>query len=333
MTNDLRVVAAGLLCAALLAPPASARGCADFEIPGSMISEDYNPFSPEQVVRTFTISVRKLSEDANNLRFLLVDDDPRGSAPGFDSFGPADYDVEWLQDRSRRILVTGQQIVDKTNGIYVQLPEAVGRSVNVNFQMIVPRGQLSAPGEHRQGLTVRFSCYYDNEQLGAEYEQSDQRLTLSLSTKRFVSAYIGGIGRTTGRIDFGEISPTSGSLARNIAVTAIGTSPFDVRIESENRGQLDRYAPGGDRTEDRGREYAIKYAMSFGGLPVNSGQQVSCPVPVVPSGTTKQLEVILRQGDVSKVPAGNYRDTITLTFQPRDIAWRDGCALSSKLDK
>lgn len=334
MKFHLGPIAVALIGAAVLLPnAASARGCADFDIQGAQITEDYNPFNPALVARNFSISVRKLNDDADSVRFLLVDEDPRNGFPGFDSHGPEDYDVVWVQDRSRKVLVTGQQIIDKTNAVIVPLTGPVGRSVNVSFQLLVPRGQTSQAGQHRQGLTVRFSCYKGDDQIGAEYDQSDQRVTLALTTRRFVSAYIGGIGQTRGQIDFGEISNTSGSLSRNIAVTTIGTSPYDVRFDSENGGQLARQGNTQQRSDTRGRGAGIRYAMTYGGLTVASGQKIACPMPVAPMGTTKLLDVTLEPADVARVAAGSYADTLTLTFVPRDIVWNAGCSVAGGMIK
>lgn len=322
-------LAAALIASATLLPGAAlARGCADFDMQGAQVSDDYNPFNPAMVARDFSISVRKLSEDVDSVRFLLVDEDPRGGFPGFDSHGPENYDVAWIQDRSRKVLVTGQQIVDKTNSVFVPLAGPVGRAVNVSFQLLIPRGQESQAGRHRQGLAVRFSCYKGGDQIGAEYDQADQRVALALATPRFVSAYIGGVGQTRGQIDFGEVSPSSGDLSRNIAVTTIGTSPYEVRFDSENDGRLVRQTKDQSRGDQRGRGPGIRYAMTYGGLAVASGQKISCPVPVVPTGTTKLLDVTLEQGDVGRVAAGSYADTLTLTFVPRDSVWNQGCAIA-----
>ena len=331
MTNGRRIVALGLLCAAVSCPAAvQARGCADFDIQESQTDDTYNPFNPSDFSRNFTITVRKLSNDADNVRFILIDEDPRGNSLGFDDAGPADYDVQWLQDRSRRILSSGHQMIDRTNSVGLALPSAQGRTVNTNFQLLVRRGQVSQPGDHRQDLVVRFACFRGNDQVGAEFEQSDQRVRLQLSTRRFVSAYVGGFGQSLGRIDFGEISPTSGPLVRSITVTALGTSAYDVKVESENGGKIVRDSSGLD--EGR-RSNAINYAMRFAGQPVRSGQKLACPAPAVPIGSNSELELGLKQDEAGSVPAGTYRDIITLTFQPRDSVWRDGCAVVNTSDR
>lgn len=328
MIKGPHVLALGMIGAALLHPSVVyARACADFDIQESQANDNYNPFSAASFTRGFTMTVRKLSNDSNNIRFILIDEDPRNGELGFDSAGPLIYDVQWLQDRGRRIISNGHQMIDRTNSVAIALPSSEGRSVNVGFQLLIPRGQVSRPGDHRQRLTVRFACFQGNDQVGAEYEQSDQRVTLELTTRRFVSAYVGGVGQSTGRIDFGDISPTSGALTRTISVTALGTSAYDVRVDSDNGGKIVR--DSADSDDNRRVKDGIAYAMRFAGRPVTSGQKLACPNPVVPTGSSSDLELALNQSDIGAVPAGTYRDTITLTFQPRDSVWNDSCAVVS----
>jgi spore coat protein U-like protein len=194
-----------------------------------------------------------------------------------------------------------------------------GAGVEVTrFRWVVPAGQEVSAGEHRENLVIRYQCL-DNAgmPLGPIQEQSFGA-ELRLRVPRFVSAFIGSAGVTRGAISFGPISAATANLNRTIGITALSTLPYRVEFDSENGQQLKRR-----RNADGG----IDYTMRYGGTVVADGDRLVCPMTRAPMGTVEEFEVMLDRTSVARQPAGTYRDTVTITFTPRDVFPPASCAL------
>jgi len=161
------------------------------------------------------------------------------------------------------------------------------------------------------------ACASKGRQFG-ETQGQPASAELSLTVPRYVAAYIGSAGQTRGTINFGDVGSASATLNRAINITALSTLPFAIKFESENGGLLKRRA-----NEAQG----IVYAMNYAGVAVSPGDTMLCPMTPAPMGIGKQFEVGLNRSSINSLPAGNYRDTVTLTFTPRDGIASADCAI------
>jgi len=137
---------------------------------------------------------------------------------------------------------------------------------------------------------------------------------------RYVAAYIGSVGQTRGTISFGEVAAPSASLTRAIGITALSTLPYAIEFDSENEVLLKRR---------KGDTDGIAYNMRYAGVPVLDGETLVCPTTPAPMGRGEQFEVTLDRASISQLPAGDYADTVTLTFTPRDAVGVSACAVGN----
>jgi len=304
--------------AMLVTTPAFAQTqCAQFELVGNGARVAYQPFETSPTIETFDLRIRRLADGISGVRFLLVDTTPQMNGPQIGTTGPSVYDISWLEDNTRRMLVVGNEQPQPTTGAQVQFAERAGVQLT-RFRLSVPAGQQAPARVHRENLTVRYQCLdSQGRQIGATQEQPAS-VELSLTVPRYVAAYIGSAGQTRGTINFGDVGSASATLNRAINITALSTLPFAIKFESENGGLLKRRA-----TEAQG----IVYAMNYAGVAVSPGDTLQCPMTPAPMGIGNQFEVGLNRSSITSLPAGNYRDTVTLTFTPRDGVASANCAI------
>jgi spore coat protein U-like protein len=309
---------AGFLALLTLGTPAAAQTqCAQFELSGNGARVDYHPFENSPTVESFDMRVRRLADGISGVRFLLVDRTPQSSGPQIGMTGPAVYDVRWLEDSSRPMLVVGNEQPQPNTGAQIFFGERAGIQLT-RFQFTVPAGQQAPAQIHRENLMVRYQCLDSRgRQVGATQEQS-ALIELSLTVPRYVAAYVGSAGQTRGTIDFGDVGAPSANLTRTVNITALSTMPYAIKFESENGGLLKRRM-----TDVQG----ISYALNYAGVAVSAGDTLLCSMTPAPMGRGEQLEVGLDRASIATLPAGAYRDTVTMTFTPRDALPVSNCEL------
>jgi spore coat protein U-like protein len=302
----------------LSATPAFAQTqCAQFELVGSGARVTYQPFETSSLIEAFDVRVRRLADGISGVRFLLVDTTPQLAGPQIGTSGPAVYDVSWLEDNTRRVLVVGNEQPQPNTGAQVLFAERSGVKIT-RFRLSVPAGQQSHAQVHRENLTIRYQCLdSQGRQIGATQEQPAS-VELSMTVPRYVAAYIGSAGQTRGTINFGDVGQPTANLRKSVNVTALSTLPYAVRFESENGGLLKRRS-----SENQG----IIYGMNYAGVPVSSGDTLLCPITPAPMGRGEQFEVGLDRASIATLPAGSYKDTVTITFTPRDGSSVSACAV------
>jgi hypothetical protein len=322
MTVALRMpVLIALLCWAL--PAAAQTQCVKFELNGIGARADYQPFDSSPTVETFDIKVQRLSDGISGVRFLLVDRTPQPAGPGLGLTGPLIYDISLLGDNTRRVFVVGNEQPQPMTGANVDFPGQKGVAIT-RFRLSVPAGQQAPAQIHREDLVVRYQCLGSNgNPIGATQEQP-AALEIALTVPRYVAAYIGSIGQTRGTISFGDVNSPSASLMRAIGITALSTLPYAIKFDSDNEALLKRR---------KGDTDGIGYTMRYAGVPVLDGETLVCPITPAPMGRGEQFEVSLDRASISRLPAGDYADTVTLTFTPRDAAGVSACTVGNGASK
>ena len=318
MTIALRISALfAMLCWTL--PAAAQTQCVQFELIGNGARTDYQPFESSPTVETFDLRVRRLADGISGVRFLLVDRTPQPTGPQIGLTGPLSYDITWLQDSTRRVLVVGNEQPQPMTGADLTFPGRSGVQIT-RFRLTVPAGQQAPAQVHREDLVVRYQCIGANgNPIGATQEQP-AAVEIALTVPRYVAAYIGSVGQTRGTISFGDVAAPSAALTKAIGITALSTLPYAIEFGSENKALLKRR-----RSDTEG----IGYTMRYAGVPVLDGETMVCPITPAPTGRGEQFEVALDRASIALLPAGDYADTVTLTFTPRDSVGVSGCAVGN----
>lgn len=318
MTQRLLLAAATL--ALLSAPGVAYAECADFQASSADLRLTYDPYDNGLLDRVFTLRVRRLDPAATAVRILLVDTDPTGGYPTLGVGGPAQYDIRWLQDSGRPVFAAGAEQPNATNGALIAFGSGPsGDAVNETFRIRIPAGQDVAAGGYFQPLEVRYLCYRGGDAAGTPEFQTGGQVAIDLVTPDRISTFIGSAGIRRGQIDFGALDGTTGSGVKSLIVTTQATLPYDIDVRSD-RGALKR---------SDADAYAVGYRMRLSGLAIRNGARVSCARSPAPTGRSHPLQVELSANDLARAPAGNYADTVTLTFSPRlNLSGSSGCALS-----
>lgn len=306
------------LAAVVWSFPALAQAqCAQFELIGNGARTNYQPFEPSPTLETFDLRVRRLADGISSVRFLLVDQTPRVTGPGIGTNGPLNYDLTWLDDNTRRILVVGNEQPQPNTGAQVDLPGRSGVQIT-RFRLAIPAGQEAVAQTHRENLLVRYQCLDRSGAIIGTTQEQPAAVELAVTVPRYAAAYVGSVGQTRATISFGEVSGPGANLSKAINVTALSTTPYAIEFDSENHGRLKRQRNDAD---------GIAYAMRYGNVDVADGDTMLCPTTPAPMGRGELFEVALDRDSISTLPAGNYEDTVTLTFTPRDVANVTNCAV------
>lgn len=308
---------AGPAYAASLPDYATANRCAVFETVGKGATTDYQPFDPAPTIDTFDIRAR-VADSVSSVRFLLVDSSPRGGGPAIGDAGPVNYDLVWLTDSSKRVLVQGQEQPVAMAGAVIS-PKGKSGQGETTFQLVVPAGQEVGARRHQENLKVRFQCLGGNGQSLGPVQEQYVGVDVAVVVPAYAAAYIGSVGQTKGTIDFGELGSSDADVTRSIGITALSTTPYEIQVVAEQNSRLLSSGNGAA---------AIPFKMNYGGQDVESSGRVVCPMTRAPMGTTEQFAVTLDGKAIARQPAGTYRGTVILTVSPRDLIAQNSCALT-----
>ncbi len=316
MTRLSAILLAGVACA-VSSPAIAQTQCVQFELIGNGAEAEYHPFEANSTTEVFDLRARRLADGVYGVRFVLADRTPKPSGPGLGALGPLFYDISWLQDSTRRVFVVGNEQPQPLTSAELNFPGNSGVELT-RFRLLVPAGQQASAQRHRDELVIRYQCLdRRGNPIGATQEQPAS-IPIAVRVPRYAAAYVGSLGQTRGSISFGEVSSSSASLTKAIGITALSTMPFEISVDSENGGKLKRR-----RTDEDG----VAYAMRYGNVPVADGDTLLCPMTPAPMGQAEQFEVTLNRDSLAGQPAGTYSDTVTLTFQPRDVVALPTCAV------
>lgn len=299
---------AAALTAALALAGAASAGCASFDVQPSDLRVTYNPFDNRQVSKTFSVNVRRDSGDITSVRFMLIDPTPHGGKPRIGQQGPDDYAITLVSDETRQVFAWGPRVLVASTGATANFS---GRddADRVNFRLRVDAGQSATTAQAVENLEVVYECYSGRDRVG-DGVQTDNRVAVELNVSQLFGAFVASTGDDRAVLDFGELNGGAKSISQSVVVMAASTTPYNVGITTDNGGQL---RLGGARTGD-----GIPYKMTYAGVEVRDGGNVLCPKTPAPTGVSQVLQVTADTTRANAARAGQYRDTITLTFTPRD---------------
>lgn len=314
-TRGCAAMLLAMMATLIAAPPASATNspggqCARFDVLGNGLRLTYQPFEPGAAADTFDLRIDRLSSNVDAVRFVIID--PTRGTQGFKvgPAGPEVYALTWTERPDRTVLTGAGGVPEGLIGAETTLPGRQGRSV-MRFLASVPGAQAAAAGRHIQPLTIRYQCLDDRGRPISGLLEQPATLEMIVTVPSSADIYVGSVGQSRGSINFGTIGAGS-DLSRTVPVITRATSAFVIDIDTENNERLLR--PGNNAGAG-----AIAYGMRLGTTVIADGDRLACPATAMPSGQTDLLEVTLDSEDVARVPAGRYRDVITLSVTPSDI--------------
>jgi spore coat protein U-like protein len=283
--------------------------CASFSVARDDLRTNYNPFAANEDRTNFVLRAEKGNSDVAEVRALLKDASPRGGVPVIGTDGPAEYSIYLRNNDNQRIFDWRSGTLTGSNGLTFTYRDS--RSVSTaNLVLLIPAQQPSGAARHVQALEVAYACYNAAGALIGSGTQTSQDVLIDLNVTRIFGAYTGSLGNRAGTIDFGPIDVRAASIVSGrAAVTALSSVRYGMTIRSERGFQI-RQSPNGQ---------GLPYAATLDGMTVSQDGRFSC-ARTGAAGREHQLALALDTRGAANLPAGDYSDTLTITFLARDGA-------------
>ena len=256
--------------------------------------------------------------EAGTFELVLAIDRPEGEdcALGLaiaEDVAGGERELRGAAEGALRYVVESADGAEFPNSLDQPLPIAAtpGATTSLAVRFRVPAGQMAAAGDFTDQIRLRLvdldaGQAQVGEELGTVVRAtvpSRAQVNLAGSAGHFDPGPFAFAG-----LDFGEM--TTGD-ERSAFVQIRATRPVTVTLVSQNGGALRRIGSG-----DPGE--AVSYALSLNGsaLDLSQGaQSVPATPPVSLDGQSYPLSVRLT-GDTSRMPAGQYRDVVTIEVTP-----------------
>lgn len=283
--------------------------CASFTVPRDEISIKYDPFSNSAETKSFNLKTERGSKDVASIRAFLRDASPVGTQPKLGPAGPADYNIIGSDsDSSGAVFGWNSASLPANGGISLQFANSGEGVKNSRLTLSIPAQQPTGTGIQRQPIEVIYACFDSSGREIGSGIQTDNAFEIEIDVKRVFGAFTGSQGITSGEVNFGIIDVTSTvPRTQTAVVTVLSSQTYDMSIASERGFML--------RQTDRGP--GLPYSATIDNLEIMRAFNMSCPL-TVPAGRGHQVNVTLDTREASKLPFGNYSDTLVITFQPRD---------------
>ena len=290
-----------------------------------ILSQAYNPMSPDDYVVSFTATARRSGEasNANYSALLLRTDDYRLPTDIYtiadDGAGGAG---NVLHDRPGPTLNPGLNDAREIDLRFNQSSSTV-ENRTVEMQIRIPAGTASVPGIVSSEFDVKYLCDY-----------LDGRSDRGTNNRAFLIYYVVSSAVQASLVgtepDFGEIGTLSNldvaaappSTTQRLHYMRIASSgPYEVDVVSQNGWRMTATgAPSGSPDERIGYRYELL------GQRLDSARPNFTPVRCQASGVSGEnirMTATLTEGGQGKVPSSNYRDIVTITVTPLAV-WASG---------
>jgi spore coat protein U-like protein len=299
-----RLCAAVALGAAVLATPAVAACNAVILGAGPAPLVQYDPFDGVSRTDDLTIRFVNVGEAACTIALSIASERPGNERRMTSGTTAIPYRLETLD---------GRELPNDANAITGSLTLPAGRGQQGAFvvRIKLPAGVTGAAGLYEDALTIRaFSTDGGIESIGRELSRVSRARIVSRAQVNIAGAS-GAFGASPfalEQIDFGTLQ--TGAI-RNAFVQVRATAPIGITISSRNAGSLEHAALG--------RAAQVSYAAALDGqeLSLAAGPTtVSRTPPMSLDGESYPLTLRLT-GSVDDLPAGEYRDVLTINVVPR----------------
>lgn len=284
----------------LAAPAAACTATLSKSSPDPVV--DFDPFAGETGNVELALAIDRPDGESCELGLAIAEDVASG-----------ERELQGSAQGILRYVVESPDGAEFPNSLDQPLPIATtpGGTSALTVRIRVPAGQMAAAGDFTGQIRLRLvdldaGQVQVGEELGAVVRAtvpSRAQVNLAGSAGHFDPGPFAFAG-----LDFGEM--TTGD-ERSAFVQIRATRPVTVTLVSQNGGALRRIG-----SADPGE--AVSYALSLSGnaLDLSQGaQSVPAAPPVSLDGQSYPLSVRLT-GDTSQLPAGQYRDVVTIEVTP-----------------
>ena len=284
-----------------------------------VLSQPYNPLSPDDYIASFTATARRpglnagaeygavllrpLNYQLPSAFLFVVDDDGAGT-------GNVLYARPGPNPR---------QGLNDAGEIDLDFDSSLGLIVTRTFtmQLRISAGTAIDPGSYLAEFDVKYRCDYPNA-FFADQGTTNRGFAVRFTVSNAVQASLVG-----SQPDFGEIGTLSNldvagappsTTQRRHYMRVASTGPYEVNVVSQNGWRMT--ASGGPTSNTAER---INYRYELLGQTLHSGRPNFTPVRCQSSGLSGEniaLTATLTEGGQGKLPSPVYRDIIRITVAP-----------------
>ncbi len=257
---------------------------------------DYNPFSPSDLADDYRISISNTGGEP--CVFALVFRS-RAAVPKLGRL--LSYR---LANAAHSSLLTNAPAASapavRSNG-----PVPPSRTVQVNYRLVIPRGQFAAPGQLRDDVELELYAVGENGRLAGRPLQTT-RLAIAYRVARVMSVNIKG-GDTTTTVNFGTLAR---GQERSVDIQVRSNARYQLDVSSDNRGVL-ALTP-----KISGQHWFVPYTATLDRYPLRlrRGASLENLDPTRP-GFDASHTLAVRIGNVRGKRAGRYEDVITVEIR------------------
>ena len=183
---------------------------------------------------------------------------------------------------------------------------APGGSGQIEYQLIIPRGQFAEPGTYQDNADLELYALDETGRLGASPLQTTA-LQISYTVQRVLSVNIKGADASMTTLRFGTLSKGE---ERTVEIQARSNLSYQLDVASGNRGSL-MLTP-----TVPGQDWAVPYTAALGGrvLSLSGGTSLQNLPPTRPEADAS-FPLTVTIGKVAQKRAGRYEDVLTIEIK------------------
>lgn len=253
----------------------------------------YNPFSPSDFVDVNRISIQNTGDVPCSFGLIF-----RSQASNPQLGGQLNYRLASADQPS---LLTKAPVI---SAVFARAhrPIAPSETVQLEYQLIIPRGQFAIPGHLRDTVELELHAMDDSGRLTA-IPLDTASLSFNYGVERIMSVNIKG-GDTTTTLSFGKLAK---GQQRSVDIQVRSNDGYQLRVTSGNHGVL-ALAP-----KVPGQIWSVPYRATLDGQPLRLTRvaRLQNLAPTRPEkDANHSLKVTIE--DISRKRAGHYEDVITI---------------------
>ena len=308
----IRRIAILAVCSALVPAGAALAGCVSFT--GGSINATYDPLHGQattDLVETIPLSVTRQS--AATLPTAVIAQFVAQNGQSVFNLGSSsgpEYTIKNSNDGNFPIVGQSALPFQQMQTFGAGFPTSpANATVSISgLQLVIRAGQDLPSGVYQEAINIQYRCLTGPNDTNADVTLQGSVVPVTITVPNKISANLAG-GQTHGLIDFQDFT----DLSKRVAIQVRSTGPYDLLITSENGGKmLLANAP----TAAAATSTSISYSLQYGGFPVALGT----PGLFQRTGVLgADLDLVVTAEPVNQKRAGDYSDTLTVTFTPASI--------------
>jgi hypothetical protein len=291
----LRLAAAVLLlgCAPAMAAECQGSIGSETSITGKT---EYDPYRPSDIADSYRLTVRNTGAAACSFGLAFRTRTPRPQLGGTLTYALVDGNDAPLLPNTAGGTAPSTRLRGQLE------PAAQGQ---IEFQVIIPRGQFAAPGLHRDTLDLElYSLDPTGRPQGASLHTTP--LAIAYSVPRVMSMNLRG-GELATTLSFGILAT---GQQRSVEIEARSNDGYQIDVASDNYGAL-TLTPA-----PPGQKWNVPYSVTLGGQRLDfSGAARLTSLPATLPANDAAYPLIVTIGDIGQKRAGRYEDVITLEIR------------------